>query len=309
MAGALGNIQYWWVTASIEWHWDDILKDYTDPKKFEWGGEEWIKSPVSFARIKKMRRGDIAVAYQAKEGVIGLGYLMSNGYQSPDGCNYNTFDLKPSPRVRLNRPVPYAAIRESKNADRAIEFVRVNRGSVLGITPDGFDTLISLMVDFNPEQKRDIMVFLGSTTSTFGKAGEAVIDSYDEMTSPLRKDLFTQRIVRDGNVVKQLKEQYRYECQICGETIELPNGKRYAETHHLRPVGAPHNGKDGKSNILVVCPQHHAMLDLGVIALNPKSLIVEHWKSGKGTKLKSLKHKLREDSLSYHYTQIYKSFD
>jgi predicted restriction endonuclease len=121
-----------------------------------------------------------------------------------------------------------------------------------------------------------------------------------------RKDLFTQRIVRDSIISKRLKEIYHYECQICGETIELPNGKRYAETHHLRPVGAPHNGKDGTPNIVVVCPQHHAMLDLGVIALNPKTLIVEHWKLKEGTKLKSLKHRLNTASINYHYTRIYK---
>lgn len=308
------KIQYWWVTASDVnpehgWHWDSFFEDYTDPINcFDWGGENWIKSKVSFARIKTMHKGDIVVAYQAGEGVIGLVYLDSNGYPSPEGGNYNSFNLKPSPNVRLNRLVPYEVIRDSRNASRDIEFVgaKVKQGSVFAISANGFSTLISLMLQFNPEQEGEIAVFMAPAATGTGEAKVAAIDSFDELKPLSRRTLLTQRIVRDSIIGKRLKELYRYECQICGETIELPNGKRYAEIHHLRPVGAPHNGKDGAPNIIVVCPQHHAMLDLGAIALNPKSLVVEHWKSGKNTQLKTLKHKLNSASVYYHYTQIYK---
>ncbi len=307
------NIKHWWVTASdIEpahaWHWDSFFEDYNDPKNcFDWGGPSWIRSRVSFARIKNMHKDDIVVAYQARKGIVGLVYLASNGYQSPKGTNFNSFDLRPSPNVRLNRLVPYEVVRDAKNAASGIEFVgaKVKQGSVFGIEPDGFDTLISLMVQFNPEQESEIAAFL-DVSAMPAEARVEAIDSFDELKPLQRKLLLTQRIIRDSIIGKRLKELYRYECQICGETIELPDGKRYAEVHHLRPVGAPHNGKDGASNILVVCPKHHAMLDFGAIAINPRSLTVEHWKSGKLAKLKVLKHELNPSSLNYHYSRLFK---
>ncbi|ULA60744.1 MAG: hypothetical protein LZF60_270070 [Nitrospira sp.] len=46
----------------------------------------------------------------------------------------------------------------------------------------------------------------------------------------------------------------------------------YAEAHHLRPLGYLHNGPDLPSNMLVLCPNHHAQCDLGAIRLNLPSL-------------------------------------
>jgi predicted restriction endonuclease len=68
-------------------------------------------------------------------------------------------------------------------------------------------------------------------------------------------------------LARQLKLLYENRCQICGESITLPNGTRYSEAHHVRPLGRPHHGPDVAGNILVLCPNHHVMLDYGVIAL------------------------------------------
>lgn len=308
---ANNSIRHWWVTASDRdpnhaWHWDSFFEDYNDPKNyFDWGGPNWIRSTVSFARIKDMRKGDVVVAYQAQEGVVGLVYLGSNGYPSPSGGSYNSFDLKPLPNIRLNRPVPFEVIRDSENASVDFEFIRVKRGSVFEITPRGFDTLMQLIVGFNPEQESEIAAFL-KPSGVIIEAKVLAVDSFDGLKPLQRKALLTQRIVRDSIIGKSLKQLYQYECQICGQTIELPNGKRYAEVHHLRPIGAPHNGKDGAPNLVVVCPQHHAMLDLGAIAINPESLTIEHWASQKREKMKLLKHKLNSSSLNYHYRRLFK---
>jgi predicted restriction endonuclease len=55
-------------------------------------------------------------------------------------------------------------------------------------------------------------------------------------------------------------------------TIELPDGRRYAEAHHIRPLGSPHNGPDVAGNILCLCPNHHAELDYGVRPLELNDL-------------------------------------
>jgi predicted restriction endonuclease len=41
----------------------------------------------------------------------------------------------------------------------------------------------------------------------------------------------------------------------------------YAEAHHIKPLGAPHNGPDVRANILCVCPNDHVLLDYGAIKL------------------------------------------
>ncbi len=65
------RVQHWWVIASKRdpnhsWHWREFFEDYDNPhQSHNWGGQDWIKSPASFAYIKEMREGDTILAYQA----------------------------------------------------------------------------------------------------------------------------------------------------------------------------------------------------------------------------------------------------
>jgi hypothetical protein len=85
--------------------------------------------------------------------------------------------------------------------------------------------------------------------------------------SPDRVAITTYRILRDTDLARQIKALHEYRCQICGHTIQLADGSFYAEAHHVRPLGKPHNGPDTMGNIICVCPNHHAELDYGVMPL------------------------------------------
>lgn len=87
-----------------------------------------------------------------------------------------------------------------------------------------------------------------------------------------RQAVRVSRIIRDGSLIRELKALHNHCCQLCGECIELPDGRRYSEGHHLQPLGSPHNGPDIRSNVLILCPNHHAMCDLGAIELDSASL-------------------------------------
>jgi|GEM_PF-6937472 len=93
---------------------------------------------------------------------------------------------------------------------------------------------------------------------------------YDSITptEPARTTAEVTRFVRDSTLVKRLKLLHQYQCQICGYYIQLPNGDRYAEAHHIRPMGGVHKGPDVEENILILCPNHHAECDLGAIKLD-----------------------------------------
>ena len=124
---------------------------------------------------------------------------------------------------------------------------------------------------FQPVHEEAILAGLNSEMST-GSA--PVLDQASDIEDvPADRALTTiKRIIRDTELSRQVKAMHNFECQICGHTIPLRNGLRYAEAHHVQPLGCLHNGPDTIANILCVCPNHHAELDYGVIPLSLSTL-------------------------------------
>jgi predicted restriction endonuclease len=76
------------------------------------------------------------------------------------------------------------------------------------------------------------------------------------------------------------------------------------EVHHLRPLGAEHKGLDNHGNMLVLCPNHHALFDYRV----PRFLTSEDLQiHGLEYKL-TLLHSLDPQSIEYHNTAIVRRF-
>jgi 5-methylcytosine-specific restriction protein A len=71
----------------------------------------------------------------------------------------------------------------------------------------------------------------------------------------------------------------------------------------------PHNGPDVFENILVLCPNHHAEFDYGLIAIDVDDFRVLHKDSKniyKGKKIKIIPdHALNADYLLYHIKNIF----
>lgn len=97
-----------------------------------------------------------------------------------------------------------------------------------------------------------------------------------DFVSPNRTQTSTSRIIRNTELVDDLKNQYNHRCQVCDEKRYRSKGVGYAEGHHLRPLGRPHNGPDIASNILILCPNCHADFDYGMLKLDSESLRVQH---------------------------------
>jgi hypothetical protein len=110
---------------------------------------------------------------------------------------------------------------------------------------------------------------------------------------PGRSITTTYRILRDTDLARQIKALHEYYCQICGHRIQLADGSFYAEAHHVRPLGMPHDGPDIAGNIICVCPNHHAELDYGVIPLSARS------------QDNSPDHALEQQYVDYHNQVIY----
>lgn len=91
-------------------------------------------------------------------------------------------------------------------------------------------------------------------------------------SAPERLLIETYRVLRDTELARKIKALHKNVCQLCGQTVTLKDGATYAEAHHIKPLGNPHNGPDVAENIVVLCPNHHVMLDYGAIPLEAKSL-------------------------------------
>ena len=110
----------------------------------------------------------------------------------------------------------------------------------------------------------------------------------------------TTRIIRDTAEARRLKATYEYRCQICRTRIELGDGSFYVEVHHSRPLGGRHRGPDTRENMLVVCPTHHAVFDLGVVAFSSEKYV----RIGGKLDPLTLKHHLAPEHLAYHNAEL-----
>jgi HNH endonuclease len=113
--------------------------------------------------------------------------------------------------------------------------------------------------------------------------------------APERQHQEIYRILRDTTLARQIKLLHKNKCQICGESIGLPSGEFYSEAHHIQPLGDPHKGPDTPENIIVLCPNHHVMLDYGIIPIELAEINSHH------------KHKIGTNFIAYHNEVIVKS--
>ena len=102
------------------------------------------------------------------------------------------------------------------------------------------------------------------------------------------------RVLRDTALARRLKELHRDSCQICGVRLQLSD-RTYSEAHHIKPLGMPHNGPDIAENLLVLCPNDHALLDYGAAELDLATLRQQP------------SHHIASVYVSYHNTEIFRN--
>jgi|SRR5581483_7982162 len=119
----------------------------------------------------------------------------------------------------------------------------------------------------------------------------------NEPPETIRTLCATYRILRDTQLARRIKLLHKNTCQICGCAILLPKGQTYAEAHHIKPLGKPHNGPDVAENIICVCPNHHVELDYGAIRLDQTKLRIQPG------------HRIGDEYIDYHNEFIFKRPD
>ncbi|MFI8716219.1 HNH endonuclease, partial [Brevibacillus brevis] len=115
---------------------------------------------------------------------------------------------------------------------------------------------------------------------------------------------------RDTKRVRALKVLYGNCCKICGEALVDINGIGYSEVNHIQPL-SEHKGADREVNMIVLCPNHHTLMDMGIITIDPwdRETILHVDKNNPlhKAKLTMVKHSLSEKCVQYHHDVIFNS--
>lgn len=132
----------------------------------------------------------------------------------------------------------------------------------------------------------------------------------DSLPAPDRRTGQVVRVVRDTAQSRLVKSLYNYKCQVCEWTAystRLRN-RYYCEAHHIQPLGR-YGGPDHLSNLLALCPNHHCMMDLGILAIQPSTLEImspSELEPSRGHKLLAHRdHGLNQKYLLFHLSKIY----
>ena len=137
------------------WHFRQYFR-YRSGRPYEMGGREWIRSPQSWARLRRVHRGDLFVCYQSEERKIyGLARAASAGYESlPGSGRFDSIDFTPR-GLRFRTPVDVRAplFRHLR------AFTVPSRGTIHPVAADELRALLSHLVALNPGQRAAIFAF------------------------------------------------------------------------------------------------------------------------------------------------------
>ncbi|MFM1744425.1 MAG: hypothetical protein RLZZ630_362 [Bacteroidota bacterium] len=132
-------MNYWLVKSEpFKYSWEQFVED---------GGTFWdgVRNYMARNNLRGMKKGDLVLFYHSNEGlcIMGIAKVAKEAYQDPttDDENWVAVDLKPF--KKLKKPVPLADIKaEPKLKD--IQMLKLNRLSVVSITPGEFDLILSM---------------------------------------------------------------------------------------------------------------------------------------------------------------------
>ena len=143
------------------WHFRQYF-GYRGERPYEMGGREWIRSPQSWARLRRVRRGDLFVCYQSDErNIYGLARAASAGYESQRGSGvFDSIDFAPR-GLRLKNPVDVRAplFRHLR------AFTVPSRGTIHRLAADELRALLHHLIASNPSQHAVILAFVEARAS------------------------------------------------------------------------------------------------------------------------------------------------
>lgn len=213
-----------------------------------------------------------------------------DGINAYRGGKVNPYLIKRGRQKAVKNVARNRGIRPQSVLDKLIRKCRPDVSSVVE-----FDKLLIAYLTEGSAELREILlkhiVRPSDRKRIFEAFSCATPKAADISEPPDRVQSTTYRILRDTNVARRVKEIYDHSCQLCKISIEIGQGCRYAEAHHIKPLSQ--GGPDNIENVLCLCPNHHVMLDYGAIKLSNRDF-------------KLLKHSVSDEFIGYHNENVLK---
>lgn len=145
------------------WHFDSYFCD-RGTRPYEMGGEGWIRSPHSWAHLKRVRRGDLFICYQSDERrIYGLARAAGTGYEAAPGSGQvNCIDFAPR-GFRLQHPLAVAAPQHRPVFAHIGAFTVPSRGTIHPLAADEWRCVWRAILAENPEQKAALRAWLAKS--------------------------------------------------------------------------------------------------------------------------------------------------
>jgi len=184
-------------------------------------------------------------------------------------------------------------------SEPSIEFHTILKWAGLKSTAEVFSGVYEIKNEFaNDISKLSTPKKESSPTKSSEKSQEIIIPmDYDG--APEKDVSEVIRFIRDTEKSKLLKKKYDNRCQVCNYRITVNSNRNYSEVHHILPL--KDGGPDNFSNMVVLCPTHHAEFDYKVIgiSLDGKSVIN---KEGKKIGILNMQndHKINKNNIKFH---------
>jgi 5-methylcytosine-specific restriction protein A len=102
-----------------------------------------------------------------------------------------------------------------------------------------------------PEERLEALLLAGDENAVARLLQDEPVGIAEER----RRYLMAAAVRRDRDLVEQLRDLYRGECQICGWAPRSRYGAEICEAHHVRWLSR--GGEDALTNLVLVCPNHH----------------------------------------------------
>ena len=231
----------------------------------DFGGEEWIRSPLSWQHLAQARRGDLVFCHQTDlHGFVGITVAASAGYPDPDGIRHDTcstIDLGPA-RVRFDNIVTLDAIHREVGRPHAFTTGR-SQSTFHDVEEQFVGPLLTLCARMN-RQQREAIERLTRTSVKLGMEEAELEGRYEEDEAPLdpiRREIRIEAYERRAAWAKKARKVFGFRCMAPGCDFELvkENGELYIEVHHLKAMcegGSPNELR----NMSVLCPNHHRVI-------------------------------------------------
>lgn len=180
----------------------------------------------------------------------------------------------------------------------------IGSGTVLGYLR-GLAT-VDLDVEPSPRKTTDSTRVKSGTDSDGSSTATDYEERVRDLEPPERVRTEVSRTVRNTALVKQLKREYEYRCQVCGVQRKRDSDSYYAEGHHLHPLGDSPPGPDHEKNIIILCPNHHADFDYGMIKVDPDTFELSHAYESLSSPVLEVSdgHSLGVEYIEYHNRNI-----